>query len=282
MAGFPTLRDRLRVLRAAWAGEYSFSLHDYWLYLRFAEWPGRRGRFPELKVLDEDSGFVRLRIGGQTYYWPSESERNGLRWMHQEVFAAAGRNPHAYEYRGAAIRPGDLVIDAGACEGFFTRYALRRGATVLALEPVPSLAGAMRKTFAAEIAVGQATVLPCALHSTSGHRKLSVNEDRVYESRCTESGQDVESIRLDDLPERDRVGFVKMDIEGAELDAIRGARETLAARRPRLSIGVYHEFSTAREAVRLLREIQPQYHLVHRGIFADAGCAPRPFMVYAW
>ena len=38
-----------------------------------------------------------------------------------------------------------------------------------------------------------------------------------------------------------RVDFIKMDIEGAEVRAVEGARETISRHRPRLSLSVYHQ-----------------------------------------
>jgi FkbM family methyltransferase len=37
-----------------------------------------------------------------------------------------------------------------------------------------------------------------------------------------------------------RIDFVKMDIEGAELEALAGAQELIASRRPRLAVSAYH------------------------------------------
>ena len=37
-----------------------------------------------------------------------------------------------------------------------------------------------------------------------------------------------------------KVDFIKMDIEGAELPAIRGAKETIKTDRPQLAISIYH------------------------------------------
>jgi len=53
----------------------------------------------------------------------------------------------------------------------------------------------------------------------------------------------VTTISIDDfVSERKlpRVDFIKMDIEGAELSALKGAEKTICANKPRLAIAVYH------------------------------------------
>ena len=276
------LFKRLRVLCRARRSGYHFPLSDYWLYLRHAEYPGSARHFPAVRVTAQDNRYVQLQICARRYYWPSEAHRKGLEWIHQEVFMPASHNFHAYEFAGVRINPGDHVIDAGAFVGFFVHYALQRGATVLALEPVPSLAEAMARTFAEEIAEERVRVLPAALGAAKGRANLDIVPDRIYESRIGSSGTEVEVVSLDDIGVSERVDFIKMDIEGAEVDAIRGGSRTIATQKPRLAIAVYHEEGNARQICELLRQIRPDYKIRCRGIFAWDGCEPRPFMVYAW
>lgn len=194
----------------------------------------------------------------------------------------ASQNVHAYEFAGAKINPGDHVIDAGASEGFFVHYALQRGASVLALEPVPALADALGKTFAVEIAGGQVRLLSVALGAASGRANLELVQERIYESRLGSTGIEVQMVSLDDIVGQEGVDFIKMDIEGAEMDAVRGGTKAIATHKPRLAIAVYHERENARQICELLRQIRPDYKIRHRGIYAWDGCEPRPFMVYAW
>jgi hypothetical protein len=51
----------------------------------------------------------------------------------------------------------------------------------------------------------------------------------------------VECIPIDDLAPAADPTFIKMDIEGAELDALAGARRSIQTHRPILSISVYHK-----------------------------------------
>ena len=58
----------------------------------------------------------------------------------------------------------------------------------------------------------------------------------------------VEELKLD------RVDFIKFDIEGAEHQALRGARETLRRLRPRLAMSAYHLPDDARTLPAEVRE----------------------------
>lgn len=278
---FTNILDRLRVLTRTPRSGYRFSLSDCWLYLRYAECPGPARYFPPRLVVQQDRQYVQLKIGNRSYYWPSESTWENLDWVHQEIFAPAPHNPHAYEFAGVKVNPGDNVIDAGAFVGFFVDYALQQGARVLALEPVPSLASAMAKTFAAEITEGFVRILPVALGATSGRANLALAPG-LYASRLADAGIEIRVVALDDIVGQERVDFIKMDIEGAEMDAVRGGTRTIATHKPRLAIAVYHEHENANQVRRLLHQIRPDYQIRFRGIYACDGCAPRPFMVYAW
>ena len=54
----------------------------------------------------------------------------------------------------------------------------------------------------------------------------------------------VTTLSIDDFVKEEKlpkVDVIKMDIEGAELDALRGAEETIRTFKPRLAISVYHK-----------------------------------------
>jgi len=55
----------------------------------------------------------------------------------------------------------------------------------------------------------------------------------------------VETLKIDDLVTRgdySRIDFIKMDIEGAELEALKGSEGVLRQFKPKLAITVYHNF----------------------------------------
>ena len=277
------LLNRFRTLIKAFKSDYRFAFSDYLLYLTFAEYPGFPHRFPLIEVQSSDDvNFIKLNIRDNYYYWPSDASYQGLDWMYQEVFVPASRNFHAYEFNGVKIALGDFVVDAGACEGFFTKYALQRGARVLAIEPIGDLAKGLRASFSSMIDEGRVEVLPFALGEKSGLAKLHLDSSHLYESRISSVGSNVQVKALDDLIGDKRVQFIKMDVEGAEVGAIMGARKIIAEQKPQLAIAVYHELENAQLICSILRELRSDYHILHRGIYAWEGIPPRPFMVFAW
>lgn len=90
-------------------------------------------------------------------------------------------------------------------------------------------------------------VMPATLHDcravnravSSRRQKLKFKETGTMSSYVVADGNVVvETIRLDD--EVEQMTFVKMDIEGFETDALKGAQNLLHSQRPRAAICVYH------------------------------------------
>jgi hypothetical protein len=123
-------------------------------------------------ILEDDSsaGLHLVEIGGERYWLPRTMHAGAMQMLYPEVFCEDP--PHYYEYGGCIIRPGDVVVDAGASEGLFTRFAVRRGARVIAVEPYGPLAESLRRTFAVEIAAGTVAVVQATLSDAAGTATL--------------------------------------------------------------------------------------------------------------
>jgi FkbM family methyltransferase len=216
-----------------------------------------------IHLLGEDAHWRHLQIGPCRFYWPRAYPMDRLAGTYYEVFAPPLINPHCYEAGQVRIRPGDWVVDAGAGEGFFVHYALQRGANVVAIEPTALLVEGLRRTFSHEVRAGRVLLVQGALGAQPGLAALTQKGSDVFAS-TVEHG-DTEAVRihtLDELVEQGiapRIGFVKMDIENAEVAAVRGAGKLLLSQRPRLSIAVYHRAENAGVIRGLLRHLAPGY-----------------------
>ena len=60
---------------------------------------------------------------------------------------------------------------------------------------------------------------------------------------------------------KDRVTYIKMDIEGSEIEALRGGENTIRRYKPKLAISIYHNTEDLWEIPLYIKEIVPDYKL---------------------
>jgi FkbM family methyltransferase len=180
-------------------------------------------------------------------------------------------HPHEYERGTVLIGRGDVVIDAGAHLGVFTRIAVLRGASrVVAFEPQPDVVACFRRTFAKEIASGQVTMVAEAVWEKAGTLAfdgagLGFHAVDSPTPVPTTAGRSIPATTIDDTVATlglERVDFIKMDIEGAERQALRGAHRTIARWKPSLSICAYHRPDDAEAIPAVVRDARPDYHML--------------------
>jgi len=143
------------------------------------------------------------------------------------------------------LRPGMTVLDIGAHHGLYTLLASRRvgkRGRVIAFEPSPRERKRLRRHLWLNRSKNVA-VQSCALGDEHREAELFLvtgREDWCNSLRAPQIDARtvtvrVELERVDDVLEKlgvARVDFIKLDVEGAELSILRGARATLAASRP--------------------------------------------------
>jgi FkbM family methyltransferase len=143
------------------------------------------------------------------------------------------------------IKPGDLVFDVGANVGDYTAAFLGLGARVVAIEPDDQALGELRRRFAADERV---SIVPMGVSDSKGTTQLYVSTEggtplstmsEEWISAAQESGRfhfswkpaaQVEVTTLDSLIGRFGLpAFVKVDVEGFELQVVRGLSRSVAA-----------------------------------------------------
>ena len=86
------------------------------------------------------------------------------------------------------------------------------------------------------------TIIPCALWSKTEVLTFESGGDIGTGSAISKSGKDtILATSLDEIRDWKNCSLIKMDIEGAELDAIKGGLETIIKNRPKLAISIYHK-----------------------------------------
>lgn len=188
-----------------------------------------------------------------------------------------------------AVRPGDVVLDCGASFGVFTREALRQGARlVVAIELAPDSIEVLKRNFAEEIRAGKVIVYEKGVWDRDDELTLYVDPQNsaansVLNRRETSHASiKVPLTTIDKLVAElklERVDYIKMDIEGAEQRALRGARDTIRRFRPRLSLSAYHDPDDPRVIPELVKAAWDGYRM-ECGPCADGTTFVRPDILY--
>ena len=167
-------------------------------------------------------------------------ELNGGTWFDFE--------PHLSAFYCAILQPGSIAVDGGANIGLHTlpmAQAVQPDGLIIAIEPVPEMLHQLR-TRLHEFRIPEHLVrlVPLGLSSAPGaadfyqvldptQHGMSGLRNRSHFASCQVKQIRVELITLDAVcQDLDRLDFLKLDLEGAELDALRGGRATLERFRP--------------------------------------------------
>lgn len=172
-----------------------------------------------------------------------------------------------YDHPSVQVNNGDIVIDCGAHIGGFTRMALVSGAKlVVAIEPERSNIAAFRRNFAEALKNGKVILVEKGVWNSKGFLPLhlSTTGDSHSVSIPQNSGKDqtIELTTIDDLIRSLRlpgVDFIKIDIEGAERNALLGAKQLLKQKRPKLAVSSYHKKGDPVDICSIVWSLQSSY-----------------------
>lgn len=193
--------------------------------------------------------------------------------------------PHR-EYFHPFVRPqdGDIMIDGGVSDMVgiqreFSRAVGQRG-QVFGFEPIPSMAQSAGR----QLAEHSNYHMCCAgLAQTSGEAFFDDLRDSSHMSAGGEpkDGQVRCALTsIDDFCAKNHLGridCIKLDVEGAELEALKGAAATIKRCRPRLIVCLYHKPADMYEIPFWIKEIEPDYELY----LAHSSCQFMDSILYA-
>ncbi len=157
-----------------------------------------------------------------------------------------------FKFLQSSVKEGDVVLDAGAHIGLFSTIAASiSGANgkVYSFEPAAQTFRLLQETIRINHLTGQVIPYNAAVGERSGKVTFFVSPIKGDNSNSMVSYKDdrelkpveVDMMCIDDLVKKEKLkpSFIKIDVEGAELDALRGAAQTLITARPVLILAVH-------------------------------------------
>jgi FkbM family methyltransferase len=127
-----------------------------------------------------------------------------------------------------ALREGGLFVDVGANVGSYTILAAELGAEVIALEPAADTFGLLAENIA--LNGYKVRAIQAAAGDHCGTARFTTGLDAAN-SLAADGPAVTELVTVDSLIGDSRVAGMKVDVEGFELDVLRGAIGALAGRR---------------------------------------------------
>ena len=134
------------------------------------------------------------------------------------------------------VRRDAVALDVGANKGSYLFWLARWADRAVAFEPQPDLADYLRRA-TRSVGLNNVTVEPWGVSDRSGEARLFLPSEGSPEaslvSHTSSVSITVPVVRLDDRFTPDEaIAFIKIDVEGAEHAALRGAERILTERRP--------------------------------------------------
>jgi FkbM family methyltransferase len=156
-------------------------------------------------------------------------DANNYQWYEMFNNYVHDDNGCDYERYGCFIKEGDVVLDIGANIGIFSHRAEFRGASkVISFEPLTPTFNCLiknrgPKTLVYKMAVGAENKwIDFKIHTDYTHIGGGSSEDEAVNNRTVIHQEKAYMISINEIFDNlaDRIDFMKMDIEGGEVDAL--------------------------------------------------------------
>jgi FkbM family methyltransferase len=198
--------------------------------------------YKALDVVTFGRGVAR-EIGGETIRFPAKWSR----------YYEAEYEPETFRFFRENVKSGNTVLDIGGHIGLFAVVTARLvgpGGKVFSFEPTPFTRNVLQEVVDLNNCSDRVEVRPEAVSSSSGETTFFDTGNEISNAnslvRTTRSKVEIKVplITVDDFAGAREltVNCLKIDVEGAELDVLMGARETFLRQRPVARLGLHPSF----------------------------------------
>lgn len=160
-----------------------------------------------------------------------------------------------------SFNPEGTYIDGGAFDGDTVRKYITaaggRFGRIIAFEPDPATFARLKANFAGD---GRVEPMNVGLYRSKGVLRFVNDASRA--ALLSDVGEiEVPVISIDEVLDGALVSYIKLNIEGAELETLEGARQSILRHHPILAISAYHAPDHLWQVPELIRSIEPSYRL---------------------
>lgn len=161
----------------------------------------------------------------------------------------------------------EILIDGGAFDGDTIKSLIKKTNNIFehifAFETENYNVIKLNSYLDKKLLTDKVTVFPYALWNEQKELYLS-NDTGMNQKVVAKGNFTVDANTIDNLLIDSNVTFIKMDIDGAELEALQGARKTIQKYKPKLAISIYHKPEDYYQIAIYIKELVPEYKLYVR------------------
>ncbi|PIT88147.1 MAG: hypothetical protein COU29_04010 [Candidatus Magasanikbacteria bacterium CG10_big_fil_rev_8_21_14_0_10_36_32] len=208
-------------------------------------WEDEESRGTFLKVLQFRLSFNELILNERKFSSNQYFEKKFMSFSNEEVFIDCGA------FKGETIEQFNLITSA-------------KFKKIYAFEPD-------RNNFekleikCKEIGPTKIDCEPSGVYGFTGKVNFMETGDAIARIVEDDASLCINVVSLDDfMKDKERVTFIKMDIEGAETEALLGAKEIIQKYKPKLAISVYHNATDLWEIPLLIKSLNSEYKIYLR------------------
>lgn len=206
-------------------------------------------------------GMLSDELSGETYLAFLNSKLGGAEGLLQKVW----RKDQYFPEDIIRLSDSEVFVDGGAYTGdtllAFIRKAKNKYIRCCAFEPDPENAAKLN-ALAGRQRFREVKIIEKGLWSKAAALRFSASEGAAGSAISGTGNTSVEVDALDNAAPD--ATFIKLDVEGAELEALKGAAETIKRNRPKLAVCVYHKPGDLFEIPLFIKSLVPEYRFYLR------------------
>lgn len=170
-------------------------------------------------------------------------------------------NKQYFDLKEIVHDKSEVFVDVGSFDGKtslnFIKWCNNKYSHIWMFEADPINIKKIENNFDSEHTPNKTTIIPIGIWN----EKTVLNFKSLGSgfSSISEKGERVVVDTLDNMLENQRVTFIKMDIEGAELPALKGAENIIRRQKPKLAISIYHHKEDIFDIPAVLLEYNSDY-----------------------
>jgi len=176
----------------------------------------------DYRIFYDEDGDPYALFENKRMYFPKDYkgffEKEGEIYVPNILSEQGEQSPHRYINEENYIKDNSVIVDAGVCEGNFALRYIEKAKKIYLIEADPIWANVLKKTF------------------------LPYKDKTVICEKYLDKQDGKNTICLDSLI-KEPIDFLKMDIEGYEVNALLGGKNILRNSRASCAICSYHKYS---------------------------------------